>query len=68
MYFGLFLEKSPKDIRQTTVLLRLGETYEKMGEFDTAMEVYRVFLEEAASDDGRIATVRAKLDKLGGQE
>jgi len=67
-YFGLFLEKFPEDIRQATALYHLGETYGKMGEFDTAMEVYRMFLERADSDDRRIATVRAKLNELGGQK
>jgi tetratricopeptide (TPR) repeat protein len=68
MYFGLFLEKCPNDIQQTSALYHLGKTYEKMGESDTAMEVYRMFLEGADSGDYRIATVRANLDKLGGQK
>jgi len=67
-YFGLFLEKCPEDIQQATALYRLGKTYENMGESDTAMEVYRIFLEEAESGDRRIATVRAKLKELGGQK
>ncbi len=67
-YYGLFLEKSPEDVRQALALYHLGETYERMGELDTSMEVYRMFLEEADPGDQRVATVRAKLDELGGQK
>lgn len=67
-YFGLFLEECPEDIQQATALYHLGKTYEEMGESDTAVEVYRMFLERADPADRRIAIVRTKLDKLGGQK
>jgi len=68
MYYGLFLEKSPEDLRHATTLYHLGETYERMGELNTAIEVYRIFLDEADSDDRRVATVIDKLEELGGQK
>jgi len=65
-YFGLFLEKRPGDVQEATALYHLGRTYENMGQFDTATEVYRMFLEKAEPGDYRIETVTAKVKELGG--
>jgi TolA-binding protein len=67
-YFGLFLEKFPEDIQKATALYHLGKTYENMGEFDTATEVYRMFLEGAEPGDYRIGYVTSKLEEVGGQK
>jgi len=67
MYFELFLEKRPEDPRRIDVLYDLGQTYEKMGEADSAAQIYRAFIETANPNNPRIETVKAKIEELKGQ-
>ena len=68
MYLELFLQKGPDDPRRSRVLYDLGQAYEKMAEFDAAVQTYRRFIQSANPDDQRIQTVRSKLKKLEGVE
>ena len=63
MYFEFFLEKYPDKFR--LVVLPLGLAYEKMGESETAKELYQAFIDSADPSESRmIKTVKKLLDKL----
>jgi outer membrane protein assembly factor BamD (BamD/ComL family) len=61
-YFEFFLGKFPDQFG--SVILPLGQSYEKMGEPEMAKELYRVFIESADPSDPKIAAVKARLGKL----
>jgi len=65
-YFELFVQKRPDDPRSSRVLYDLGQAYEKMGELDRAVEIYRIFLEIAEPGDPRMKSVKTQLEKLKG--
>jgi len=67
-YFELFLQNYPEDKRQSQVLYGLGRTYEEMGEPEAAVFYYGEFIRMADSNDPRIKSVKARLEKLEGAE
>ena len=48
--------------------VKLGQTYERMGNLDLAAEMYRVFIETADAKDPRINGVKARLAKVQGEK
>ena len=67
VYFELFLEKSTQNDKPTRILYQLGQTYEKMGQFDIAVEVYKQLIETADPRQALVKDVKAKLAELEGQ-
>jgi len=47
-------------------LLGLAQLYEKMGNLDMAVEMYRIFIETADAEDPRLNGAKARLAKLQG--
>lgn len=68
-YFELFVGmnngQTPNHVF-TSALYDLARSYEKMGNHDMAVAMYRIFIEIADQDDLRIETVRATLQQLEG--
>ncbi len=67
MYFELFLEKSTQNEKPSRILYQLGQTYEKLGQFDIAVEVYKQLIEMAEPREALVKDVKARLEKLEGQ-
>lgn len=68
-YFEVFVQidngRAPNHVL-INALYDLGKTYERMGNLDMAVEMYRIFIELAGPDDQRIRTVQSELEKLEG--
>jgi TolA-binding protein len=64
-YFEIYLSKFPD--RFGSIILPLGQSYEKMGESETAKELYRAFIKSADSSNSNVKTVKARLETLEGQ-
>ena len=67
-YFELFLQKSDNNQSLRYVVSPLGQAYEKMGEADSAIAVYREFIATAEPADRLVQTIAARLEKLEGVE
>ena len=70
-YYEFFLQKyqGQRPTLIIDIIYQLAQAYEKMGEFDKAVEKYGIFMEIAPSvypDDSRMDIVRAKLKRMEG--
>ncbi len=66
-YLEIFLEKHPEQLM--LVVLPLGQSYEKIGESEKAVELYNIFIENSFQADSRIIeTVKTRLKTLEGQD
>jgi tetratricopeptide (TPR) repeat protein len=63
-YFDLFLQKSDNNQALSCVVSPLGQAYEKMGETDTAAQLYVEFIETADPNDPLIKTISSSLAEL----
>ena len=63
-YFELFLQKSDNNQALRYVVSPLGQAYEKMGETDSAAQVYGEFIETADPNDPLVKTISARLAEL----
>jgi len=65
-YFELFLQKSDNNQALRYVVSPLGQTYEKMGETDSTIVVYRIFIATAEPGDRLVKTITDRLEELEG--
>jgi len=63
-----FIDQCKNAERTAGALLRLGQTFEKMGGVDAAAEVYERFLKTVGANDRRIRAVREKIKQLKGKD
>lgn len=63
-YFDLFLQKSDNNQALSYVVSPLGQAYEKMGETDSAAQLYVEFIETADPNDPLIKTISSRLAEL----
>ena len=64
-YFEFFIDKFPDQLG--TVVWPLGQSYEKTGQTETAIDFYRAFIELSDPCDPQVKTVKARLETLEGQ-
>ena len=63
-YFELFLQKSDSNRALRSVVSQLGQAYEKMGEAELAMSVYRRFISTAEPEDSRMESAAISLEEF----
>jgi tetratricopeptide (TPR) repeat protein len=63
-YFELFLQKSDNNQVLRYTVSPLGQAYEKMGETDSAAQLYVEFIETADPNDPLIKTISSRLAEL----
>jgi len=59
-YFEFFIDKFPDQLG--TVVWPLGQSYEKTGQTETAIDFYRAFIELSDPCDPQVKTVKARLE------
>ena len=67
-YYSEFLEKYPQAKEWLTALIYLGVTYERRGQMDAAVALYRNYVNMSNPTDSRVKAVRAKLETMEGAE
>jgi TolA-binding protein len=62
-YYELFRQKMPQDPRLNDVLYNLGRSYEQMGDINSAISVYREFINKYPRDI-RVEDLKVRFDEL----
>jgi len=63
-----FIDQCKNAERTAGALLRLGQTFEKMGDVDAAVAVYERFLKTVGANHRRIRAVRERIKELKGKD